>query len=102
MGLVDRNVQLVTSQVRKWVLAKGPRAKVVWSKSLPEVLPSINGRLIRIHEFTPSEILMGHVPEWKFENSEQALQPSVPPTADASMVNGLIGATSKGKQASYQ
>lgn len=63
VGLVERNVQLVISQVRKWVLDRGPGAKMIWRRSIPEIIPSINGRLVRLHGFTPSEIMLGYVPE---------------------------------------
>ena len=43
VGLVERNVQLVISQVRKWVLDRGPGAKTIWGRSIPEILPSVNG-----------------------------------------------------------
>ena len=43
VGLVERNVQLVISQVRKWVLDRGPGAKTIWGRSIPEIIPSING-----------------------------------------------------------
>ena len=33
-------------------------------------MPAINGRLIQMHGFTPSEILMEYVPEWKIESSK--------------------------------
>ena len=63
VGLVERNVQLVSSQVRKWVLDRGPGAKMNWGRIIPEILPPINGRLIRLHGFTPGEIMLGFVPE---------------------------------------
>lgn len=65
VGLVERNVQLVMAQIRRWCHARGPQAKLVWGRALPEVMPNINGRLLRVHGFTPAEILMGYNPEWK-------------------------------------
>ena len=49
VGLVERNVELVISQVRKWILDWGPGVKTNWGRSIPEILPPINGRLIRLH-----------------------------------------------------
>ncbi len=74
VGLVERNVQLVISQVRKWVLDRGPGAKTIWGRSIPEIIPSINGRLVRLHGFTPSEIMLGYVPEWKVTGSETPIR----------------------------
>lgn len=65
VGLVERNMQLVISQVRKWVLERGPGAKPIWGRSIPGIMPSIDGRLVRLHGFTPAEIILGFVPEWK-------------------------------------
>ena len=65
MGLVERNVQLVISQVRKWVLDRGPGAKTIWGRSIPKILPSVNGRLVRLHGFIPAEIMLGFIPKWK-------------------------------------
>ena len=65
MGLVEKNVQLVISQVRKWVLDRGPGAKTIWGRSISIILPLVNGRLVRLHGFTPAEIMLGFVPKWK-------------------------------------
>ncbi len=42
VGLVKRNVQLVISLVKKWVLDRGPGAKTIWGCSIPKILPSMN------------------------------------------------------------
>lgn len=65
VGLVERNVQLFTSQLRKWVLDRGPAAKMFWGRAIPEIMPAINSRLVRLHGFTPANILLGYSPEWK-------------------------------------
>ena len=70
VGLVERNVQLVISQVRKCVLDRGPGAKTIWGRSILEVLPSINGRLVRLHGFTPAETMLGFVPEWRVTHED--------------------------------
>ena len=67
-------MQLVISQVRKWVLDRGPEAKMIWGRSIPEIIPLINGRLVRLHGFTPSEIMLGYVPEWKVTGSETPIR----------------------------
>ena len=74
VGLIERNVQLTSSQIRKWVMDRGPQAKKYWGRSLPEVALNINTRLLRMHGFTPSQILMGYTPEWnvRYRNTEQA------------------------------
>lgn len=64
VGLVERNVQLVSSQLRKWVFQRGPQAKYAWGRSLPEIMPNINGRLVRTHGFTPAEIFFGYNPQY--------------------------------------
>ena len=78
VGLVERNVQLVMSQLRKWVLSKGPTAKTYWGRALPEVMPNINGRLLRVHGYTPSEILLGYNATWKYKpgDSPDAVGPA--------------------------
>lgn len=65
VGLIEQNVQLVTSQIWKWVLDRGPSANEYWRCRLQETLPAINGRLISLHGFIPGEILLGYTPEWK-------------------------------------
>lgn len=76
VGLVERNVQLVLAQIRKWVYAKGPQAKLYWGRAVSEILPNINGRLQRIHGFTPAEILVGFNPVW---NQHQTLLEPIDP-----------------------
>lgn len=72
VGLVERNVQLVLAQIRRWCAERGPRARLSWGRSIPQIMPNINGRLLRIHGFTPAEILMGYKPEWKIATNETA------------------------------
>ena len=64
VGLSERNVQLVLAQIRKWVYEKGPQSKAIWGRALPQIMPNINSRLLRIQGFTPAEILMGYNPQW--------------------------------------
>ncbi len=63
VGFVEGNVQLVISQVRKLMLDRGPGEKTIWGRRIPEILPSVNSRLVRLHRFTPEEIMLGFVPE---------------------------------------
>lgn len=78
MGFVEKNVQLAISQVRKWVLDRGPGAKTNWGRGIPEVLPPINSRLIRLYGFTPAEIMLGFVPEWKITKTKKDEPEMVP------------------------
>ena len=65
VGLIERNVQIVLAQIRRWVYERGPQAKHCWGRAIPQIMLSINGRLLRIHGFTPAEILLGYNPEWR-------------------------------------
>ena len=47
------------------MLDRALRAKTIWGQSISEILPSVNGRLVRLHGFTPAEIMLRFVPEWK-------------------------------------
>lgn len=58
---VKKNIQLVISQVKKWVLDKGLGAKTSWEYSIPKILLSINGRLICLYNFIFLEIMLGFV-----------------------------------------
>ena len=65
IDLVKKNVQLVISQVRKWVLYRGLGVKTVWGRSIPKILPSVNGQLVCLHGFTLVENMLGFLLEWK-------------------------------------
>lgn len=58
-------MQLVISQVRKWVLNRKLGAKTSWGCSISEILLPINSRLICLYDFTPAEIMLGFVPKSK-------------------------------------
>ena len=50
--------------LRKWtykVLDRGPGAKTIWGRSIPKILALINGQLVRLHGFSPAEILLGNM-----------------------------------------
>ena len=47
-------------------------------RELPLRLPLINGRLVRLHGFTPAEIMLGFVPEWKVtRGNAQEIMPDI-------------------------
>lgn len=68
-GVVERNMQLVIIQVRKWVLNQGPGAKMIWGSSIPDIMPSINDRLVRLHGFISAKTMLGFVTDWKVMNA---------------------------------
>lgn len=59
-------------------IRQGPGAKTNWGRSIPKILPPINGRLIRLHGFTPAEILLEFMPEWKITRTYRDLLEAVP------------------------
>ena len=66
VGLFKGNVQLVLAQIRRCCGERNPiDAKKGWGRTISQILHKINGRLLRIHGFTPAEILMGFNPEYK-------------------------------------
>ena len=59
VGLAELNVQLVLAQMRQWCEERNSiEAKKCWGRAVSQSLPNITGRLLRIHGFTPAEILM--------------------------------------------
>lgn len=71
-GVVERNMQLVIIQVRKWVLNQGPGAKTIWGRSIPDIMPLINDRLVRLHGFISAKTMLGFVTDWKAMNGSNA------------------------------
>ena len=57
-GLVERAVQMTASQIRKYVIER-PSLKFNWSTAIPDVTININSRLVKLHNFTPSELMLG-------------------------------------------
>ena len=51
-------MQLIISQVRKWVLDRELGAKTIWERSIPEILPPLNDKQVRLHKFTPADIIL--------------------------------------------
>lgn len=64
VGMIERMVQLVASQIRKWVIERGPTSRVFWNRALSEAVLAINTRLVRTHGFHPADMMLGYVPEW--------------------------------------
>lgn len=52
-------------------------AKTIWGRTLPEVIPSINGKLVRLYGFTLAEIMLGFVPKRKMRHKE--IRPDILP-----------------------
>ena len=47
--------------LKRWtykVLDWGPGAKTIWGRSIPKILPLMNGQLVRLHGFIPAEIML--------------------------------------------
>ncbi|SLM37532.1 Ribonuclease H-like domain [Lasallia pustulata] len=61
VGLIERNVQLVLSQLRARCIAAGTPGS--WSRYIPEIALSINTRLIQVHGYSPAELLLGYKPK---------------------------------------
>lgn len=52
----------------------------MWGRSIPEIILSINGRRVHLHYFTPSQVMLGYVPEWKVTRGEtQEFTPGITP-----------------------
>ena len=64
VGLIERSVQLVASQLRKWVIERGPQSARFWNYACPEITLAINTRYVRTKGFTPAEFLFGFTPTW--------------------------------------
>jgi hypothetical protein len=62
VGLVERNVQLMMSQLRKRSIDSGLQTPP-WGTYVPESTASINTRLIRVHGYSPAQILLGYTPK---------------------------------------
>lgn len=60
VGLSERYVQMVLAGLRSKVIADArPDATVQWHQHLPEVVHAINTRFLRVHGYTPSQLLIG-------------------------------------------
>lgn len=76
--LCEKNMRLVITQVRKWVLDKRPGAKMKWGRSIPEIYRQSMVRPVRPHGFTPAEIMLGFVPEWRITNPHRNIPGVLP------------------------
>ena len=91
VGLAERNVQLVLAQIRRWVYEKGSQARNNWGRSFPQIMPNINGRLLRFQGFTPAEILMGYNPQWTVTRHGEEPDADPPNTIDVtSYINTIL------------
>ncbi|KZF25094.1 hypothetical protein L228DRAFT_274586 [Xylona heveae TC161] len=67
-----RTVQLIVSQLRaRFLQTRNP----AWSTFVPDIAISINTRLIRIHGFTPTQLMLGYQP-----TLDRTLQPATQST----------------------
>lgn len=65
VGLSERYVQLVLAGLRSKVLSDSrPKALVLWHEHLAEVVHAINTCVLRVHGYTPSQLLMGFNARW--------------------------------------
>ena len=87
VGLAERTVQLVVSQLRKWCREKGPAATRIWSKALPHVTLNINTRLVRTYGYSPTELMFGYNPKWQ---QDWATEPPLPSTVNTEVIPGTI------------
>jgi len=60
VGLLERYIQLVLYGIRKIVVGGGEILR--WSDYLEQVVHSMNTREVRVHGFTPAELLLGYNP----------------------------------------
>jgi transposase InsO family protein len=61
VGLIERYVQLILYGLRRHTLLVD-RGKHLWDRYLPLVVNSINDRVLRVHGYTPSQLLFGITP----------------------------------------
>ena len=73
MGLVECTVQLVVSQVHKWVLIKGLESWNFWGMAILQMMLNINTRLIWIYGFTLTELMFGYKPQWNCHDLDNGL-----------------------------
>lgn len=64
VGQAERTVQLASSQLRRYVIERGKQGRDAWGTAIPQISLNINTRLIRIHGFSPAQILLGYQPEY--------------------------------------
>ena len=61
VGLSERYVQMILAGLKSKVMGDTrPNASTKWHEHLPEVVHSINTRLLRVHEYTLSQLFLGH------------------------------------------
>src|SRR5437667_8846562 len=63
VGLVERTVQLVVSRTRAYAIEQGQYGTDSWGLSAGPTMLAINTRLVKIHGFTPDELMFGYRPK---------------------------------------
>ena len=62
-------------------------------------MPLMNGRLVRLHGFTPAKIMLGYVPEWKVTHREmQKVMPGNMHGAMREAIQGKMGEIEEGPE----
>jgi hypothetical protein len=61
VGLIERYVQLILYGLRRHTLLVD-RGKFLWDRFLPLVINNLNDRVLRVHGYTPSQLLFGCTP----------------------------------------
>ncbi len=60
VGLIERNVQLIMSSLRNCCTAAG--TTYGWTRYLTAAVNAVNTRLVRVHGYSPAELLLGYNP----------------------------------------
>ena len=63
VSLVERMVQLVVSRTRAYAIEQGQYGTDSWGLSARSTMLAINTRLVKIHGFTPVELMFGYRPK---------------------------------------
>lgn len=63
IDLIERNMQLVISQVQKCILDKRPKVKANRGCNILKILPSFNGRFIGLYRFIFVRIILRFIPK---------------------------------------
>jgi hypothetical protein len=71
VGLVERTVQLVKSRTKAYEIELGDRGVRQWGLSAGLTMLAINTRLVKIHSFTPAEVMFRYKPKGPWLNQLQ-------------------------------
>ena len=87
VGLAERYVQLLMTALRTTIISqKG--AGDTWDRFIPSTVHAINTRTLRVHGYTPSELLLGFNP--RLPSPPQELTPSAHDHTVLSVLAALI------------